>query len=94
MRDLLPATIVDRPKSGMRVPVQQWLSGPLRELAGLPQSHSGLLPFVKILQSEGTGVQGRRAQIVVAGIVAHDTQRLVDVVKRGGMVAPDGTGQP
>ncbi|MBF6247992.1 asparagine synthase, partial [Nocardia elegans] len=23
----------DRPKSGMRVPVQQWLDGPLRELA-------------------------------------------------------------
>ncbi|MBA4854316.1 asparagine synthetase B family protein [Nocardia farcinica] len=33
VRDLLPATIVDRPKSGMRVPVQQWLDGPLRELA-------------------------------------------------------------
>src|SRR5690606_24648293 len=28
VRDLLPATIVDRPKSGMRVPVQQWLTGP------------------------------------------------------------------
>jgi asparagine synthase (glutamine-hydrolysing) len=34
VRDLLPSTIVDRPKSGMRVPVQQWLRGPLRELAG------------------------------------------------------------
>ncbi|MBQ1091922.1 asparagine synthetase B [Streptomyces sp. B93] len=34
VRDLLPATVVDRPKSGMRVPVQQWLRGPLRELAG------------------------------------------------------------
>ncbi len=32
VRDLLPATIVDRPKSGMRVPVQQWLEGPLRDL--------------------------------------------------------------
>ncbi|MER0241671.1 asparagine synthase-related protein [Streptomyces sp. HSW2009] len=32
VRDLLPATVVDRPKSGMRVPVQQWLSGPLRDL--------------------------------------------------------------
>jgi asparagine synthase (glutamine-hydrolysing) len=30
VRDLLPPTIVDRPKSGMRVPVQQWLDGPLR----------------------------------------------------------------
>ncbi|WP_156753656.1 asparagine synthetase B family protein [Actinokineospora pegani] len=29
VRDLLPATIVDRPKSGMRVPVQNWLDGPL-----------------------------------------------------------------
>ena len=34
VRDLLPATIVDRPKSGMRVPVQRWLSGPLRSLTG------------------------------------------------------------
>lgn len=33
VRDLLPATVVDRPKSGMRVPVQQWLHGPLREQA-------------------------------------------------------------
>jgi asparagine synthase (glutamine-hydrolysing) len=32
VRDLLPHTIVDRPKSGMRVPVQQWLAGPLRSL--------------------------------------------------------------
>lgn len=32
-RDLLPATIIDRPKSGMRVPVQHWLRGPLRDLA-------------------------------------------------------------
>lgn len=32
VRDLLPGTVVDRPKSGMRVPVQQWLTGPLREL--------------------------------------------------------------
>jgi asparagine synthase (glutamine-hydrolysing) len=34
VRDLLPPTIVDRPKSGMRVPVQHWLRGPLRDLAG------------------------------------------------------------
>ena len=34
VRDLLPGTIVDRPKSGMRVPVQRWLSGPLRSLTG------------------------------------------------------------
>lgn len=33
VRDLLPPTIVDRPKSGMRVPVQHWLRGPLRSLA-------------------------------------------------------------
>ncbi|MBL7625705.1 hypothetical protein I7412_00615, partial [Frankia sp. CN6] len=33
VRDLLPSTIVDRPKSGMRVPVQRWLRGPLRDLA-------------------------------------------------------------
>lgn len=33
VRDLLPATIIDRPKSGMRVPVQQWLHNSLRPLA-------------------------------------------------------------
>ncbi|MFD5917006.1 asparagine synthetase B family protein [Kitasatospora sp. NPDC058201] len=34
VRDLLPGAVVDRPKSGMRVPVQQWLHGPLRDLSG------------------------------------------------------------
>ncbi|RKN05721.1 asparagine synthetase B family protein [Streptomyces radicis] len=33
VRDLLPDTVVDRPKSGMRVPVQRWLEGPLRDLS-------------------------------------------------------------
>jgi asparagine synthase (glutamine-hydrolysing) len=33
VRDLLPSTIVDRPKSGMRVPVQRWLRGPLHDLS-------------------------------------------------------------
>ncbi|QKW18267.1 asparagine synthase [Kitasatospora sp. NA04385] len=33
VRDLLPDTVTYRPKSGMRVPVQQWLRGPLSELA-------------------------------------------------------------
>ncbi|WP_326999796.1 asparagine synthase-related protein [Dactylosporangium sp. NBC_01737] len=60
VRDLLPATIVDRPKSGMRVPVQQWLSGPLRELADdvlLGSRTSGLFDPVTIrawLRGEGT----------------------------------------
>ncbi|WP_238005772.1 asparagine synthase-related protein [Dactylosporangium sp. AC04546] len=59
VRDLLPATIVDRPKSGMRVPVQQWLSGPLRELADdvlLGSRASGLFDPVTIrawLRGEG-----------------------------------------
>jgi asparagine synthase (glutamine-hydrolysing) len=33
VRDLLPSTIIDRPKSGMRVPVQAWLNGALRDLS-------------------------------------------------------------
>ena len=33
VRDLLPSTIIDRPKSGMRVPVQNWLHGALKDLA-------------------------------------------------------------
>jgi asparagine synthase (glutamine-hydrolysing) len=42
VRDLLPGTIVDRPKSGMRVPVQQWLTGPLKSLARETLSRSAL----------------------------------------------------
>ncbi len=33
VRDLLPQLILKRPKSGMRVPVQHWLRGPLRDMA-------------------------------------------------------------
>ncbi|MBO9384396.1 MAG: asparagine synthase [Roseiflexus sp.] len=33
VRDLLPSTILNRPKSGMLMPVQYWLHGPLREMA-------------------------------------------------------------
>jgi asparagine synthase (glutamine-hydrolysing) len=33
VRDLLPAAIVDRPKSGMMVPVEAWFDGPLRSWA-------------------------------------------------------------
>lgn len=33
VRDLLPDAIVDRPKSGMMVPVEAWFSGPLRAWA-------------------------------------------------------------
>jgi asparagine synthase (glutamine-hydrolysing) len=33
VRDLLPPVIVDRPKSGMMVPVEAWFSGPLLEEA-------------------------------------------------------------
>jgi asparagine synthase (glutamine-hydrolysing) len=32
-RDLVPAAVVDRPKSGMRVPVQWWFQGDLRRAA-------------------------------------------------------------
>jgi asparagine synthase (glutamine-hydrolysing) len=60
VRDLLPPTIVDRPKSGMRVPVQQWLRGPLAELGHdllLGPSASGLFRRDTIrswLRREGT----------------------------------------
>jgi asparagine synthase (glutamine-hydrolysing) len=33
VQDLLPEEIVDRPKSGMRMPMHHWLTGPLRDLA-------------------------------------------------------------
>jgi asparagine synthase (glutamine-hydrolysing) len=47
VRDLLPSTIIDRPKSGMRVPVQAWLHGALKDLAndllfGRKARHRGL----------------------------------------------------
>ena len=34
VRDLLPQSIVERPKSGMLVPVEAWFQGPLRDFAG------------------------------------------------------------
>jgi asparagine synthase (glutamine-hydrolysing) len=33
VRDLLPRAILERPKSGMMVPVEAWFKGPLREFA-------------------------------------------------------------
>ena len=33
VRDLLPESIIDRPKKGFGIPVAAWLNGPLRELA-------------------------------------------------------------
>jgi asparagine synthase (glutamine-hydrolysing) len=53
VRDLLPRTIVDRPKSGMRVPVQQWLTGPLRSLAHevLLDRHANALFDVRTVKS-------------------------------------------
>ncbi len=33
VRDLLPTAIIDRPKSGMLVPVEAWFAGPLRDFA-------------------------------------------------------------
>jgi len=33
VRDLLPTAIIERPKSGMMVPVEAWFRGPLRKLA-------------------------------------------------------------
>lgn len=56
--DLLPDTIVRRPKSGMRVPVQQWLRGPLRDLA-----HDALL-------SRSATDRGLLRREVVAGWLA------------------------
>lgn len=38
VRDILPATIIDRPKSGMMVPVEGWFQGPL-----LPHARERLL---------------------------------------------------
>ncbi len=33
VRDLLPAQVIERPKSGMMVPVEAWFQGPLKKLA-------------------------------------------------------------
>lgn len=43
VRDLLPAAIIDRPKSGMMVPVEAWFSGPL-----LPWARERLLDATKL----------------------------------------------
>ena len=63
-------------------------------LAGPPEGELGFRPAVEVLQREDTVVEGERAQVCVAWIVAEHVQRLVDVVERGGMVAPDAVAQP
>lgn len=61
-RRFLPSLIVDRPKSGMRVPVQHWLRGPLRELANdlllgpVSQSRGLFQPATIREWSEGRGL--------------------------------------
>jgi asparagine synthase (glutamine-hydrolysing) len=44
VRDLLPKSIIDRPKSGMMVPVEAWFQGPLLALAR-ERLLGGALPF-------------------------------------------------
>jgi len=44
VRDLLPAEIVDRPKSGMLVPVEGWFQGPLKQQAR-ERLLDGLTPY-------------------------------------------------
>lgn len=43
VRDLLPGEVVDRPKSGMMVPVEAWFAGPLKAWAR-ERLYDGLLP--------------------------------------------------
>jgi hypothetical protein len=69
-------------------------SAALGGLAGAPQGHLGLRPAVQVLQREDAAVQRERAQVREARVVAQHAQRPVDVVKRGHVIAPDGTGQP
>jgi asparagine synthase (glutamine-hydrolysing) len=45
VRDLLPAPILERPKSGMQVPVERWCRGPL-----LPHARERLLDSLPHLQ--------------------------------------------
>jgi asparagine synthase (glutamine-hydrolysing) len=67
VRDLLPAAIVDRPKSGMLVPVEAWFQGPLLPEARRRLLH-GLAPWgiverdylEKLLEGRLGGLRPRR----------------------------------
>lgn len=62
VKDVLPDTVVERPKSGMRVPLQAWLEGPLEEagrelLLGRRTRERGILrtePLRAWLKREGS----------------------------------------
>jgi asparagine synthase (glutamine-hydrolysing) len=67
VRDLLPAEIVDRPKSGMLVPVEGWFQGPLKKqarerlldgLAAVPLFRAGMIE--QLLAGKHLGLRPRR----------------------------------
>jgi asparagine synthase (glutamine-hydrolysing) len=67
VQDLLPRPILDRPKSGMGVPVESWFYGPLRNharerlLEGLPKFGIFERPFLeRLLSPKNTGLRERR----------------------------------
>lgn len=44
VRDVLPASVIERPKSGMLVPVERWFQGPLQQMAR-ERLLDGLAPY-------------------------------------------------
>jgi len=75
-RDLLPATVIDRPKSGMRVPVHYWFRGDMRKYAAKLLSRralkqAGIFDYQRVKQlldyntQEGPGRYGLRLWMLI-----------------------------
>ena len=79
VRDLLPPAILERPKSGMLVPVEAWFRGPLREAArerlldGLAAHHLVRRGYMESLFEAGRGVLHPRRGIRIWLLLALES---------------------
>jgi asparagine synthase (glutamine-hydrolysing) len=90
VRDLLPQAIIDRPKSGMLVPVEKWFKGPLlpeareRLMDGLSSSRLFRRSYLeRLLEGRLPGLHPRRGVKIWMLVTLESWLRAVQPADRG-----------